>query len=97
MMQEQEKAVTSTLFFPKKPETESKQTLANFLYKKDPCSSFQELNSGQKISESPILQSNGNQLIQSYSLNLKCLFMLIFRIITRIEKHFSTLQSFRGT
>ena len=73
MMQEQEKAITSTLFFPKKSETESKKLLANFLFKKDPCSSFQEPNSGQKLSESPIFPEtrlNDNTFIQSYSLKI---------------------------
>lgn len=71
-MQEQEKAITSTLYLPKKSDTESKQ----------PCSSFQEPNSGQKLSESPIFPEtrfNDNLFIQSYSLidnpfikNLNC-------------------------
>ena len=72
-MQEQEKAITSTLFFPKKSETESKKPLANLLFKKDPCSSFQEPNSGQKLSESPIFPealSNANPFILSYSLKI---------------------------
>ena len=53
-MQEQGKTITSTSFGLKKSDSDSKNLSCNFLFPKDPCSSFHEPKSTKKISESPI-------------------------------------------